>query len=163
MSNPFSCLLGRLKQADVEFVLVGGFAAAVYGCTLVTQDVDICCNFSQENMLRLKTALEGIHPVHRMTPNRIRLELTSDNAGQFKNLYLDTDLGPLDCLSSIDGVGDFKQVKLASCLIETEGIKLHILTLDAIIKSKQVMNRPRDQQAVIQLKTIRELTKNDKT
>jgi hypothetical protein len=160
MSDPFFGLLRRLEQADVEFALVGGFAAAVYGCTLVTQDIDICCNFSQDNLLRLKTALEGIHPVHRMTPNRIKLDLTADNVGQFKNLYLDTDLGPLDCLSTIDGLGDFKQVLGASRLIESKGMKLHILTLDALIKAKEKLHRPHDRQAVVQLKTIRKLTEN---
>lgn len=129
MSNSFFSLLQRLKQAKVEFVLVGGFAAAVYGCTLVTQDVDICCNFSSDNLLRLKMALEGIHPVHRMTPNRVKLDLTNDNVGQFKNLYLDTDLGPLDCLSAIDGVGDFQRVLDSSCQIESDGMRLNVLTL----------------------------------
>jgi hypothetical protein len=160
-SDPFFNLLQRLQQANVDFVLVGGFAAAVYGCTLVTQDIDICCDFSQENLLRLQKALDGIHPIHRMTPNRIKLELTIDNAVHFKNLYLDTDLGPLDCLSSIEGLGNFKQVVSVSRQIESEGIRLSILTLDALIKAKETINRPRDQQAVIQLKTIKELTKTD--
>lgn len=162
MSNPFFGLLRRLIQAEVEFVLVGGFAAAVYGCTLVTQDVDICCNFSSDNLLRLKLALEGIHPFHRMTPNRVKLDLTIDNVGQFKNLYLDTDLGPLDCLSTIDGIGDFQKALDASCQIESDGMRLNVLTLNALIKAKESLNRPRDQQAVIQLKTIQQLTKNDK-
>ncbi|MBM4103662.1 MAG: hypothetical protein FJ263_06355 [Planctomycetes bacterium] len=38
MKNYFT-LLKRLYQADVSFVLVGGFAAATYGCTLFTQDI----------------------------------------------------------------------------------------------------------------------------
>ncbi len=36
-------LVRRLIVADVEFVLVGGFAAVAHGVTLVTRDVDICC------------------------------------------------------------------------------------------------------------------------
>ena len=37
----------RLIEAQVEFVLIGGFAAVAHGGTLVTRDVDICCQFSQ--------------------------------------------------------------------------------------------------------------------
>jgi len=34
-------LTRRLIEAQVEFVLVGGFAAVAHGATLVTRDVDI--------------------------------------------------------------------------------------------------------------------------
>lgn len=36
-------LVRRLILSDVEFVLVGGFAAVARGVMLVTRDVDICC------------------------------------------------------------------------------------------------------------------------
>ena len=35
-------LLKLLLENDVDFVLVGGFAGAVYGSSLVTRDLDIC-------------------------------------------------------------------------------------------------------------------------
>ncbi len=41
-----SDLLQRLHDHDVEFVLVGGFAAVLHGSMQVTQDLDICCHFS---------------------------------------------------------------------------------------------------------------------
>ena len=44
-------LVRRLIAAEVEFVLVGGFAAVAHGVTLVTRDVDICCRFT---MIQLK-------------------------------------------------------------------------------------------------------------
>ena len=39
-------LLRRLIAGNVEFVLVGGFAAVAHGVTLVTRDVDVCGRFS---------------------------------------------------------------------------------------------------------------------
>lgn len=45
-------LTRRLIQAEVEFVLVGGFAAVTHGVTLVTRDVDICCRFSEVNLMQ---------------------------------------------------------------------------------------------------------------
>ena len=156
MKQDFFELLKRLHQTDVSFVLIGGFAATAYGCTLFTQDIDLCCDFSPENLMRLQKALAGLHPVHRMTPNRKPLELTLENAAGLKNLYLDTDLGTLDCLSFVEGIGDFRQALKASREIETNGLTLSILTIDALIRTKEVMRRPRDQQAVIQLKAIRE-------
>ena len=150
-------LLQRLARASVDFVIVGGYAGVVHGCTYLTQDVDICCDFSPGNLLALQAAIADLHPVHRMTPARKPLELTAESAAQFKNLYLDTDLGHLDCLSEIRGVGGYEQVKQASEPIEVEGVQLWVLTLDALITAKQAMNRPRDKEAIRQLKTIRKL------
>ena len=162
MSSDFFGLLKRFGRAGVDFVIVGGFAGIVHGCTYVTQDIDICCDFSPANLFRLQKALAGLHSVHRMTPNRIKLRLTEDNCKQFKNLYLDTDIGQIDCLGFIDGIGDFKKVKQASRLIKVEGKRLRVLGFDALIKSKKAMNRPRDKQAISELKTIKRLKKKPK-
>ena len=42
----------RLAHAEVDFVIVGGYAGIVHGCTYVTQDVDIACDFSPANSSR---------------------------------------------------------------------------------------------------------------
>jgi len=159
VSNDFFDLLEKLVKAGVDFVIVGGFAGVVHGCTYVTQDIDICCDFSADNLLRLQKAICDINPVHRMTPNRQKLELTMDNCNQFKDLYLDTGIGQLDCVSFISGVGEFQTVKKKSTLIEAENIQLRVLSLDALIESKKAMNRPRDKQIILQLEAIKKLKK----
>jgi hypothetical protein len=141
----------------VDFVLVGGFAGVVYGCTYVTQDIDICCDFSTENLFRLQKAVADLHPVHRMTSKRIKFKLTKETCGQLKNLYLDTDMGQLDCLSFIEGVGDYQKVKEASKVARLENIRIRVLSLDSLIRAKEAMNRPRDRQAVIELQSIKKL------
>ena len=157
MKRDFFDLIKRLTDADVDFVIVGGFAGVVYGCTYVTQDIDVCCDFSTDNLLALQQTLSELHPVHRMTPDRQQLKLTEENCAQFKNLYLDTDWGQLDCLSFINGLGDFQAVKQASTIIEAEGIQLQVLSLDALIKSKKAMNRPHDKEALLQLEAVKKL------
>lgn len=150
-------LLQRLASAGVEFAIVGGYAGVVHGCTYVTQDIDICCDFSPANLLALQRALCDVHPVHRMTPGRKALELTAENAAEFKNLYLDTDIGRLDCLSQIDGLGNYEQVKRACERVEVEGVQFHVLAIDSLIAAKQAMNRPRDREAIRQLQAIKRL------
>lgn len=157
MRSDFFDLLGRLVEAGVDFVIVGGFAGVAHGCTYVTQDIDICCDFSPANLLRLQKAVSDIGPVHRMTPNRQKLELTEKNCATFKNLYLDTEIGQLDCISFVDGVGNYQQVKDTSVLIEAEGMKLRILGLEALIKSKRAMSRGHDKEAILQLEAIKKL------
>jgi hypothetical protein len=159
MNDDFRDLLTRLVETKVDFVLVGGFAGVVHGCSCVTQDIDICCDFSPENLLALQQAVSDLHPVHRMTPGRKRLNLTEQTCSQFKNLYLDTDIGQLDCLSFIDGLGDYQMVKQASELIKIKDVSLRILSLDGLIKAKKAMNRPRDRQVIFELEAIKKLKK----
>jgi len=161
VSSDFLNLLGRFVNAGVDFVIIGGFAGVVHGCTYVTQDIDICCDFSPATLLALQRAISDLYPVHRMTPKRKKLQLTKQTCGQFKNLYLDTEIGQLDCLSFVDGLGDYSQVKRESELIEVEEMKVRVLSLNALIKSKKLMNRTRDKEAVLQLEAIKKL-KNSK-
>ena len=149
-------IIRHLIKHDIKFVLVGGYAAIAHGSTMMTQDVDICLDFSTENLLILQSALADLHPVHRMTPQRKPLTLTPDNCQSIQNLYLDTDLGQLDCLSSIKGVGDYLAVLAASIPISLPAGMCRILSLDALIQAKSAMGRARDQEVVIQLRALRE-------
>lgn len=45
-----SQLVKRLISAEVEVVLVGGFAAVAHRVTLVTRDVEICRRFTEPNL-----------------------------------------------------------------------------------------------------------------
>ena len=161
MNQDFFNLLNRLHDAKVEFVIVGGFAGVVHGCSLVTQDIDICCDFSPANLFRLQKAVADLNPVHRITSNHLKLLLTDDNCQTYKNLYLDTDAGQLDCLSDIKGIGDYAAVRDASETIEADGKEYHVLTLDALIMAKKAMNRPYDQEAVVQLEAVKKLKEKE--
>jgi hypothetical protein len=151
-------LLVTLAQGGVECVLIGGYAAVVHGVTLVTQDVDICCRFSKENLFRLQAVLAGVHPRHRMTPQRMPLELTEELCARLKNLYLETDLCVLDCLSEVTGVGNFDTVLAHSVEVVLPGGSFRVLDLSALIHAKEAMDRPQDRLALTQLRAIRERT-----
>jgi len=152
-------IIERLIIADVDFVLVGGLAAVTHGSSMTTQDIDICCDFSSENLLRLQSALEGLNPIHRMTTNRLPLELTRTNCGSLKNLYLDTDWGQLDCLGEVLGLGNFEQVKQLSETLELDGNACRILRIDALIAAKKAMGRPKDIETIKQLEAIQRETR----
>ena len=49
----FEGLLKRLIQHHVDFVIVGGYAAVAHGISYLTQDIDVCCSFEPDNLLRL--------------------------------------------------------------------------------------------------------------
>ncbi len=147
-------LTRRLIESEVEFVLIGGFAAVAHGATLVTRDVDICCRFSEANLRRIQEAVRDLHPMHRSRPD-MPLDLTGEQCVTLKNLYLKTDLGVLDCLGEVLGIGDFEQVLRQSVDVELPFGSCRILEIDGLIRAKEAMNRDHDRITVLQLMEIK--------
>lgn len=155
METP-SQILERLNRAQVEYVVVGGMAAVFHGVPLVTRDIDICLPLTVENLLRLESGLADLHPVHRQTPQPLPFSVEADYPRGLKNIYLRTDWGVLDCLGEIKGVGDFAAALRRSQLVELPIGPCRVLDLEALIDSKNALDRPQDKLAVIHLKKIRE-------
>jgi len=149
-------LIDRLTQGRVEFVVVGAYAAILHGATVVTRDVDICMPFTRENLFRLRDALAGLHPWHRMTPQRLPLELHEENVTQLRNLYLATDLGPLDCLSDIVAVGGYEVIRARSVSIQASFGEMRVIDLDSLVATKSHLMRLQDKLVIPQLLAIKE-------
>jgi hypothetical protein len=43
----------RLWDTEIEFVIVGGFAATLHGSSLLTRDLDVCAVLTAENLGKL--------------------------------------------------------------------------------------------------------------
>jgi len=152
-------LLMRLNERNVEFVIIGGVCGVLHGVPLVTFDLHVCCPFSLENLRRIEAAVADLHPYHRLTPKRLPLELSDELAADLKNLYLQTDLGKLDCLSEVTGIGDYQSVWKSSVPYETSSGDFHMLSLEALIVAKEAAGRERDLAAVGLLRAIKERKK----
>jgi hypothetical protein len=149
-------ILRRLHDANVEFSLIGGFASRYYGVTLVTEDVDVCARFTPQNLRRIENAVKEFNPVHRLAANKLPLELTDELCSRLKNLYLKTDIGILDCLSEVAGIGDFDAVLQQSQKVSFPFGDCYILKIDALIRAKQAVGRQHDIITVQQLSVIKE-------
>lgn len=152
--SDLNSLLQRLCDADIEFVVVGGFAAMLHGSSLLTRDLDVCAVLTRENVAKLRQALGDLHPSHRDNP---RLSFL-DNPGpdvEVRNLYLRTDLGPVDFLGSIDGVGGFEAVRANAIGVQLFGRTCRVIGLDDLIRAKETLGREKDRAAAQQLRAIR--------
>jgi hypothetical protein len=149
-------LLDRLIRARFQFVVVGGVAVVAHGTSWTTRDLDLCCPFTKENLERLLRALEGLRPRHRTDPSLRPLTEDAAALASFKNLYLETDEGPLDCLGAISGVGDFDEVLRQSIEVPHPAGPCQVISLDALIRAKEAMNLPRDREVLRLLYAIRE-------
>ena len=158
MRDDFLELLKRLNDAGVNYVVIGGFASVLYGSAVVMEDMDIACDFNPENIIRLVKAISDLKPVHRMTSKKIPLKLTEADCKDLKNLYLDTNLGQLDCIGSVEGLGDFESVKTASHKIEIQGVSFNILNIEALIRTKKALGRAKDKLVALQLEALKDLS-----
>ena len=150
-------ILKRLCDADIDFVIVGGFAATLHGSSLLTRDLDVCALLTRANVAKLRELLKDLHPTHRES----RLSFL-DNPGSgvdVRNLYLQTDLGPIDFLGNIAGIGDFARVRVNAIEVELFGRRCHVMSLDDLILAKQAIGREKDLRAVVELRAIREKLK----
>ena len=156
MPQDDKALLLRLKKHEVEFVIIGGVCSSLHGASLVTLDLDICCKFVPANLYRLESAVKDLHPRHRLTTQKLPLELTDELIPRLRNIYLTTDLGVLDCLGEVTGVGDYEQVFQHSIVHNGSYGEVRILSIDALISAKKAVGRERDLAAVTMLEAIRE-------
>jgi len=150
-----SDLLSVLSKANIEFVVVGGFAGVLHGSTLVTRDLDLCTVLTPDNIERLRATLQDFHPKHRMTPQKLSFLTVPPPGQKLNNLYLETDLGVVDFLTAIMGVGDFEQVRAHAEVVELNGHKVWVMGLDDLIQAKEAMNREKDRLAAKELRAIR--------
>lgn len=150
----FEKLIKLFCRNEVEFVMIGGFAAVVHGVSVLTQDVDFAISFDCGNLKKILVALEGSHPIHRQ--NRKPLAGTISSGSNYNNLYLITDFGPVDLLGEVSGIGPFEEVAKHAIEIELFGERCRVLNIDALIRSKREMKRPKDKETIIQLKAIKE-------
>jgi hypothetical protein len=154
--NNLNNLLQVLLENEIEFVLIGGFAGVVHGSTQVTRDLDICALVTPAQVDKLRMALKDLNPKHRMNPSfKPSFLLEPKDVENLRNIYLETDLGVLDIISEVIEVGDFEQVKKNSVEIELFGHRCKVMSIDALIKAKEKMGRPKDKIVVAELKALR--------
>lgn len=156
MPQDDKALLSRLQSHHVEFVIIGGVCGLMHGVPLVTRDLDICCSFTKENLHRLESAVSDLHPFHRLAATKLPLQLTDELCSRLKNLYLRTDLGTLDCLSEVAGIGGYEQALERSVSCHLSYGEFRILSIDALIVAKEAVGRERDREAVRFLRAIKE-------
>ena len=149
-----------LAQAGVRFVILGGVAMRAHGSAHVTLDLDICYDTAPDNIEKLVRILNAWDARLRLDyDERAKLPFTID-ARTFRDspvLTLQTNLGKLDLMDRVAGVGDYHAAVLASASQQVGSVELWILTLDALIAAKRATGRKRDQEHLIELEAIRAL------
>ena len=128
----FAAAIRALSDSDVDFVVIGGVAAPLHGSAVVTFDLDVCYSRPSANLSRLVEALRPFHP--RSRGFRADLPFGWDEA-TLRNatvLTVQTDLGELDLLAEVAGLGSFGEVKDHTIEVEAFGRKILLLDLPGL-------------------------------
>jgi hypothetical protein len=149
-------ILEHLTRHQVDFIVIGGVAAALHGSPLVTTDVDICTTFEQPNLDRIIAALGPLHPRLRMRQDKMPLPLEIERLQHIKNLYLLTDLGILDFLGELPGVASYLELKDKTVEMDLNGFKCRALDLDTLISAKKIAGRSKDKISLMYLQSLRD-------
>jgi len=150
-------LLRRLNERNVEFVVIGGLAMITQGSATVTEDLDLCYQRDDQNIVALVDSIAPLHPALRDAPPGLpfRFDLPTVRAGL--NFTLTTDLGDVDLMGEVIGIGNYERVRLLAEPHEVFGITVAVLSLDGLIAAKRAAGRIKDQLHLLELEELRKL------
>ena len=143
-------------EFQIECVLVGGVAATVHGSSVPTQDLDLCYSRDSGNMVRVVAALRSVNATLRGAPKNIPFILDEESLRRGLNFTFDTDVGKLDLLGEVRGVGVYADCFENADEAEIFGYHHHVLSLEKLIDAKRAAGRPKDLIALPELETILE-------
>ncbi len=151
-------LLRVLEEHAVEYVIVGGLAAAAQGAGRVTFDIDVVPEWSDDNLGRLADALRLLNAQLRVPDSvePVAYPLDVRSLRSFEVSTWRTDAGDLDVVigtpTRVRGrLAGYDDLVDRGHRLEAYGLTIIVADLGDIIESKQVLAREPDLAALPEL------------
>src|SRR5918996_626703 len=126
LSNIIEAPLRLLGEHTVDCVIVGGVAAAIHGSLLLTNDLDVCYAREPANLTRLAAALQSVNARLRNAPEGIPFILDAETLKRGLNFTFSTDIGDLDLLGEVLGIGNYDEVLSNSITVDLFGYRFAV-------------------------------------
>jgi hypothetical protein len=152
----FAGLLNALVKSDVEFIVIGGVAAAFHGAIRTTRDLDVVYRRTPANIGRLAQAIAPLSPYLRGAPPGLPFLWDAETIAHGLNFTLTTSLGELDILGEVTGGGNYENLVAHSTTAPVFGVTCMCVDLDMLIHVKRSAGRPKDFEALAELEALRE-------
>lgn len=156
LSNIIEAPLRLLGEYKVKCVIINGVAAAIHGSLLLTNDLDICYSRDSTNLQQLAAALQSVRARLRSIPEGLPFILDSETLKRGLNFTFTTDIGDLDLLGEVPGVGHYEAVLADSITVELFDYSFAVIDIGKLIAAKRAAGRPKDLIAVPELEAIQE-------
>jgi hypothetical protein len=150
-------ILKDLAKHRVEYVLIGGQAMTLQGSAHVTFDLDLCYARTKENIAALAMALALHDPYLRGAPPGLPFRFDPPTIQAGLNFTLQTDLGDIDVLGEVSGVGSYEQALAQSEAKTVFGVIVRILSIDALIAAKKAAGRLKDRNHILELEELKKM------
>jgi len=129
-------ILAAFAAAGVEYLVVGGYAVGFHGQPRFTKDIDLWVRASDENLTRVKLALEQFG-----APRAVIDALWS--AAPEDVLWMGAPPVRIDILKGVPG-GDFDQAYGQRAVADWDGVDVSVVSRGDLIRLKRASGRPQD-------------------
>jgi hypothetical protein len=147
-------LLELLLRHEVDFVVVGGLAAAAHGSGRATFDLDIAYARENTNLERLTDALREAGAKLRGAPPDVPFLLDAETLARGANFTFGTRFGSLDILGDPPGAPTYRELQDAATPVQIRGVTIFVASLDHMIAMKEAAGRPHDKAVAAELRAI---------
>jgi hypothetical protein len=153
----FEPALTSLTNEKVDFVIVGGLAISAHSTGYITTDLDFCYLRTKENLKNIVAALAPFKPRFRNYPENLPFIWDERTLQNGTNFTLVTEIGDIDLLGEVAGIGDYEAVREESVVEMLYDCEVRILTLEGLIKAKRAAGRPKDLLVLPELEALKEV------
>lgn len=147
-----------LDAAQVEYVLVGGYAGVLHGARRPTMDIDIVPRWERGNLERLCALLREAEAVSTTGPRVEAESITPEVLIEREVMTWQSRLGRIDTMVGIpdsDGMPVAYQSLIERAVRDHSlGVAVVVSSLDDVITSKEFAGRRKDVEALPELRRL---------
>jgi hypothetical protein len=143
-----------IGRHEIDCVIVGGVAGTLHGSAIPTTDLDICYSRTATNLQKLATSLKSVHARLRKSPSDLPFLPDAETLSKGLNFTFVTDIGDLDLLGEVRGIGYYDKVVEGASSFELLGYTFKVIALDKLILAKRTAGRAKDMIAVAELEAL---------
>lgn len=150
-------LIKSLSKNNVELIIIGEVASFFYGIKTISTKLEVIYLSVEENINKIVSALSPFDPKLRDQPKSLICNFDKFLFQNTKPLLIETNIGCIDLLGEVSGVGNFKAVESESVEMEIFDVFVKVISLDDLIKAKHAAGRPKDLLVLPELEALREI------
>lgn len=147
-------ILDALERHQVEYVMVGGYAARMHGAARPTSDIDVAPKTTRANLDRVADALRDLGARIRTeeVPEGLPFNANGESLSGYRMLNLQTRHGDLDLTMSPAAFPRGYDDMVARSTYKPLGeVRVRVAALTDVIRSKESAGRPKDLEALPEL------------
>ncbi len=152
----------ELNSNDVRYLVVGGTAIVLHGIVRLTADLDIMVDMSKENIMRLVSSMENLGYKPRVPVDARELADAQKRKSwvEEKNMKVFSFLDSKNQLHIVDvlvkePIG-FEEAYDRKIIVEAAGIPIPVVSLEDLIRLKEIPKREKDLDDLKSLKKLRD-------